>query len=243
MTPEFLRMIKQMIRKEIAQMMLGNVTGTDDSYVGSQQRFATDSEIDNLRVCSPFGFVSRPPAGTPCVVAPINGDPSHLVILNQFDTETRPTIEDTESAMYGPAGQLLYLDAAGDIIFTSYSTADGTIQGSFQGKITQSGNITFQNTDGGFVQVQSGGAASIGNSSGSVAVASGGMVAVDGGGGASHGVALGDVAEMRVASLEMAVEILTTALASAAGSPVPPGITPFIAVPTPIASETVTVST
>lgn len=71
--------------------------------------------------------------------------------------------------------------------------------------------------------------------------------------GASHGVGLGDVIENRLSALENALATLTSVFGAAhthpvisLGSPTGPPIpiaTPFVAVPTPAASQTVKVST
>ncbi len=250
---EIRKLIREILRKELAQTMLATMAGTQNSYTSSMQRFSTDATISGLRMVFPYGFVSRPPQGTQCIVDAINSDPTHLYIPGQFDQGNRPTLEDSESAVYGPMGQMIYLDADGAITFTSYNTENGTILSTSLGKISFDGSINFTNTSGAFMTLDPSGEASLGNEAGSFSIADSGMASVDGGGGASHGIGLGDVIESRLAALEQALEILTSVFGAAhthevisLGSPTGPPVPiadPFVAVPTPAASVTAMVST
>lgn len=104
---EILKLIRQTIRQELAQTLMGNITSTDDAYFTSVKRFDTDSEINDLRLIRPYGFASRPPSDTPTVAHPINGDPSHIVSLGDFDDTDRPLISSGDSAMYNELGKMV----------------------------------------------------------------------------------------------------------------------------------------
>lgn len=123
---EVIRLIKRTVRSELAQTFLGSTSDTNDSYVCSLSRFSTDSVQGNIRLIRPSGFTSRPFPGTTTVIHPINGDPSHLLSLGDFDEGNRPSIGEGESAMYGSSGQLAYTDGT-DYIIGDYNETTGVI--------------------------------------------------------------------------------------------------------------------
>lgn len=125
---EIIRLIKQTVRLELAQTLLGLTTKTQDSYRASVQRFATDTEINNLRVIRPYGMASRAPAGTGTVVHPVNGDPSHLLSLGDFDSTGRPSLNNGESALYDAYGHIVYL-SQNKMQFGSESSANPMMLG------------------------------------------------------------------------------------------------------------------
>lgn len=122
---EIIRLIKRTVRSELAQTLGGYITDTDDAYLCSLKRFDADAEVDDIRIIRPYGFASRAPEKTPTVVHPINGDPSHLLSLGDFDTGNRPSIEDSESALYGSSGQVAYTSGS-DFFIGDYVPATGT---------------------------------------------------------------------------------------------------------------------
>ena len=122
---EIIRLIKKTVRLELAQTLLGSITETDDEYTTSMTRFATDSEIEDLRLIRPYGFASRPNSGVTTVVHPVNGDPSHLLSLGDFDEGNRPSILEGESAVYGSSGQVIYTEGT-DIFLGDYIPVTGT---------------------------------------------------------------------------------------------------------------------
>ena len=123
---EIVQLIKRTVRLELAQTMGGKTTHTNDAYLCSIQRFALDAVTDNVRIIRPYGFVSRPLAGTPTIVHPINGDPSHLLALNDFDEGNRPAIDDGESAFYGSSGQVIFTKGT-DIFIGDYNKSTGVL--------------------------------------------------------------------------------------------------------------------
>lgn len=124
---EIMALVKRMVKYEMAQMMLGTVTKTTDSYNGSAQRFSTDGEIPNMRIMSSYGLASRPPVGMTTVMAPVNGDPTHLMMLSNFDQGNRPILNSGESAVYGLTGQMVFMKANGDVVIGDYIPLTGII--------------------------------------------------------------------------------------------------------------------
>lgn len=110
---EIIKLIKDTVKREVAQMMMCQMTDTQDSNRASMQRFSTEGPSSNLRMIQPYGVASRPPVGIQAVVAPVNADPTHLNILGQFDSD-RPTINQNEVCLYGPNGQIIYFNNAGE---------------------------------------------------------------------------------------------------------------------------------
>lgn len=106
---EIIALIKRILRKEIAQILMGTITSTNDSQRGSMQRFATEGQIGGLRMIQPYGFACRPPAGTPALISPVASDPTHLNIVGQFDLN-RPTLNDGEAIIYNEFGQMIYME-------------------------------------------------------------------------------------------------------------------------------------
>ena len=125
---EIIKLIKNTVRTELAQTLLGFITETNDAYTTSIRRFSTDSEIGNLRIIRPYGMASRAPAGTGTVVHPVNGDPSHLLSLGDYDSITRPNCNSGESALYDAYGHIVYLSQS-KMQFGSESSANPMILG------------------------------------------------------------------------------------------------------------------
>ena len=83
--PEILKLIKTQVRSELCQTLGGTIINTDDQYTCSLRRFAGDSPLNSVRMIRPYGLASRPSTATPTVVHPINGDPTHLIALGEYD--------------------------------------------------------------------------------------------------------------------------------------------------------------
>jgi len=122
---DIMRLIKRMVRQELAQTLGGFITDTDDQYLCSLKRFDDDAEVQNIRLIRPYGFASRPFEDTPTIVHPVNGDPSHLLSLGDFDSGNRPGIDAGESAQYGSTGQVAYTSGT-DYIIGDYVQETGT---------------------------------------------------------------------------------------------------------------------
>lgn len=120
------RLIKDTIRQELAQTLMASVTSSD-TLSGSIDalRFSTDSELQNLQLIRPYGFASRPPAGTQTVLHPINGDPSNIIAIGEAD-QTRPSLGPGEAALYGSSGQLVYSDGT-NLFMGDYVPVTGQI--------------------------------------------------------------------------------------------------------------------
>jgi len=122
---EIIAIIKKQVRFALAQTLGGYITSTTDSYLCSLKRFDADSEMSGIRQIKPYGFCSRAPENTPTIVHPINGDPSHLLSLNDFDEGNRPAVGDGETAIYGSSGQVIYTSGT-DVIIGDYVQLTGT---------------------------------------------------------------------------------------------------------------------
>ena len=101
---EIKKMIRAVIREELSTMLMGTIQENASASRSSFKRFENESSIPNARSIQPFGFSSKAPAKTKCLVAPINGDATHQNIIGHFD-EKKPDIEDGESAMYSEGGK------------------------------------------------------------------------------------------------------------------------------------------
>jgi hypothetical protein len=104
MRADIVREIRQMIRQELAPILMGQIVSTEDQFRGTAQRFPSESPLQNLRRLQPYGLASRPKPGTECLVIPIGGDPTHLVVASDYDRD-RPDVRDGETCLYGPDGK------------------------------------------------------------------------------------------------------------------------------------------
>jgi hypothetical protein len=108
------RDIVMIIRRELAQIAMGRVTATDSNFRAEARRFANDNPFDQNRLIQPYGLASRPKPMMESLLVPIGSDPSHMVVVGQNDTN-RPAIQAEEVALYGPAGQVVYMKANGGV--------------------------------------------------------------------------------------------------------------------------------
>jgi phage gp45-like len=111
---ELLAFLKQYIKQEVAQIMMANVISNKDQNRSSLKRFPSDSPFGNVRNIQPFGMASRAPSGTQCLMIPISGDVTQIVMAGHFD-ENRPAINDGESVIYGADGQVIFMKSGGTI--------------------------------------------------------------------------------------------------------------------------------
>ena len=105
---EIIALVRQIIRQELAPIVMATIDKNASTTRTSAKRFANDNTLPNLRNISPYGVSSRAPSGTQCVMTPINSDPTHINITGYFD-ENRPTVQDGEACLYNQYGQLVYL--------------------------------------------------------------------------------------------------------------------------------------
>jgi phage gp45-like len=108
------KIIRNVIKQELAGLIMGTVTDSASSSRASAQRFPGENPVTNQRIISPFGLASRPSDGTQVMMGAINGDPTHLNILGCNDT-ARPGVNKGESILYGADGQVIYMKAGGSI--------------------------------------------------------------------------------------------------------------------------------
>lgn len=105
---EAIRLIRRVIRQELAPILLGSIVSNQDQNRSTVQRFSTDSQVPKLRNIQPYGVASRAPAKTPALIIPIDGDPTHLNMVGHFD-ESRPSMQDGETILYDAFGHIVYL--------------------------------------------------------------------------------------------------------------------------------------
>jgi len=120
--------VRSLIKQEICTIMMASVTSNETDLRTSAQRFATDANLSNLRSISPFGFHSRATKGTPCVMTPINHDPTNIMITGHYD-QNRPQIQDGETVLYGADGQLIHFKSGGTIHQGSKAAAAPVVLG------------------------------------------------------------------------------------------------------------------
>lgn len=124
---EIIKLVRQVVRQEITPVMMGFLRSHQSQTKVSAQRFSTEGQINSLRNLSPYGLSSRAPANTPCMIAPVNSDPTHLNVVSYFD-ESRPTTGDGETILYNSSGQAVYL-ANGSIKVGSKTSANPMLLG------------------------------------------------------------------------------------------------------------------
>lgn len=110
-----LKMIQQAVRAELAPILMGQMVSTDSADRSTVVRFATDSPQDGLRNITPYGLISRAPAGMDCLSVPLAHDPSNRVVLGHFN-QGGPDLAEGEVALIGPAGQAIIFKADGRIL-------------------------------------------------------------------------------------------------------------------------------
>lgn len=105
---EIIRLIKNVLRQELAPILMGAIISNESQSRSTFQRFATDSPIGNARTMQPYGISSRAPPGTSALIVPLDANPTNLNIAGFFD-DSRPATEDGETILYNQFGQLVYL--------------------------------------------------------------------------------------------------------------------------------------
>lgn len=108
------RIVRQILREEIAPILMGKVVSTESSSRVTVRRITSEWPISNVRNIQPYGVSSRPPENMTTVVVPVGSDPTHLNMIGQFD-EARPEVEEGEVCFYGPKGQMIWFTNDGSI--------------------------------------------------------------------------------------------------------------------------------
>lgn len=111
---EIPKLVRQIVREEMAPLLMGKVVSTQSKMRATAQRFSGENEIANQRILSSYGFASRPKPGVECLVAPVAGDATHLNVLTHFDAN-RPDIDEGEAILYGADGQVIFMKNGGTI--------------------------------------------------------------------------------------------------------------------------------
>lgn len=125
---EMYRMVRQVIKNELAQIAMASINVNDSALRSSVKRSPDDGPMLNLRSIQPFGISSRAPAGTDCFVSPINGDITHLVVNGHFDAN-KPSLNDGEAILYGADGQVIYMKSGGSIHQGSKTSSEPVVLG------------------------------------------------------------------------------------------------------------------
>lgn len=105
---EFGRLIREIVRQEIANVTMANVAANSSQTRITAKRFANDGEIQNVRNVQPFGVSSRPTPGMQSLLIPVGGHITNYSAVGQFD-EGRPTGTDGETFLYDAYGHIVYL--------------------------------------------------------------------------------------------------------------------------------------
>lgn len=121
-------LIRQMIRQEIAPIMLATLNSNESEYRSTFTRFASEPPINNARSILPYGISTKAPKSTQCLTVPIAGDASHVNILGHFD-QNRPSVSDGEICLYGADGQKIYFKNGGTIHQGSQSANEPVVLG------------------------------------------------------------------------------------------------------------------
>ena len=111
MDAETRKFIRDEIRLALAPIILGNIISNESSLRSTVQRTASDSGMENVRNILPYGISSRAPAKTTALIVPMAGDTTHPLLVGHFD-ETRPELNDGESAVYDAHGHVVFLSSS-----------------------------------------------------------------------------------------------------------------------------------
>ena len=126
---EIIRLIHQVLRQKLAPPQMGSMVSTADSQRATTQFYSNDAPKGNQRLIQPYGFASRPPAQMDTLIIPMDNDTTHLSVVGQFDAD-RPVLDNSgEAVLYGPDGQVVYMQAGGKILIGSKAAASPLVLG------------------------------------------------------------------------------------------------------------------
>ena len=111
---DIIRLVRQVIRQEIAPIMMARVVSNESKNRSTLKRFESDAPFGNIRNIQPYGISSRAPKSTQALVIPVAGDITHQNMVGHFD-EGRPSVADGESILYGADGQVVFMKTGGSI--------------------------------------------------------------------------------------------------------------------------------
>lgn len=118
---EMIKLIRTVIKREIAPILMANVVENKNQNRSSIKRFENDGPTTNLRNIQPYGISSRAPAGTQCLTVPVGGNATHLNMVGHFD-EGRPVVPDGSVALYDSTGKQVFV-SGGEIHLGSQSAS------------------------------------------------------------------------------------------------------------------------
>ena len=105
---EVRNLIRHEVRSFLTQVMLGEVVSNESEQRSTARRTGNEGPISKIRNIQPFGISSRAPAGTGGVLVPVNGDPTHLLLMGHFDT-SKPACDDGDTILYDAHGNKISL--------------------------------------------------------------------------------------------------------------------------------------
>jgi hypothetical protein len=105
---EIIRLVRQIIKQELAPILMGVVTSNESQTQSTFQHFSSEAPIGPVRSIQPFGLSSRAPVGTSLLTIPVNADATHQNIVGHFDT-AKPTGADGETLLYDAFGHVIYM--------------------------------------------------------------------------------------------------------------------------------------
>ena len=105
---QIVEMIRQIIRQELAPILMGVVVSNESEARSTIKRFPNESPRKNIRSVLPYGLATKAPAGTQAFIIPAGGDQTNQNLVGHFD-EKRPPVADGEVALYDAYGHVLYL--------------------------------------------------------------------------------------------------------------------------------------
>lgn len=121
-------LIRRIIREEIAHAGMGRIVETTGAYRASLKRFLNDPPHQNMRLIQPYGLASRPLPTMEAMILPVGGDPTHINVVGQNDTQ-RPATDPGEVCLYSQYGQKVYLQKNGKLLIDAVTGIDETTAG------------------------------------------------------------------------------------------------------------------
>ena len=95
---EIRKLIREEIKQAITPILMGFVSSSKNVNRVLVRRMANEGPMD-VRNIQPYGFSSNPPPETQAILVPLNGDPTNMNSLGNYDT-ARPKAEVGESIIY-----------------------------------------------------------------------------------------------------------------------------------------------
>lgn len=126
---DIIRLIEQVLRQKLAPPQMGSIVSTEPKNRATTQFYANDAPKKNQRVIQPYGFASRPPAKMDTMIIPADFNATHLNVVGQYDPAAPVLDAEGESVLYGPDGQLIYMQSGGKILIGSKAASSPMVLG------------------------------------------------------------------------------------------------------------------